>query len=43
MINFDVPMVRPYGFWLPDFETYLHRVGRTGRFGTSGCALTFVE
>lgn len=28
---------------MPDSpDTYLHRVGRAGRFGTSGLAITFV-
>jgi superfamily II DNA/RNA helicase len=33
VINLDVPH---------DGETYLHRVGRTGRFGTLGIAISFV-
>jgi len=33
VINMDMPA---------DPETYLHRVGRTGRFGTRGLALSFV-
>ena len=27
----------------PDYETYLHRIGRTGRFGRSGLAINFVD
>lgn len=27
----------------PDFETYLHRIGRTGRFGKSGLAINMVD
>ncbi|NWX11450.1 DDX25 helicase, partial [Aegotheles bennettii] len=27
----------------PDFETYLHRIGRTGRFGKYGIAFSMVE
>ncbi|NXC22235.1 DDX25 helicase, partial [Corythaeola cristata] len=27
----------------PDFETYLHRIGRTGRFGKRGIAFSMVE
>ena len=27
----------------PDFETYIHRIGRTGRFGKSGIAINFVS
>jgi len=26
-----------------DSDTYLHRVGRAGRFGTKGLAITFVS
>ena len=31
-INYDMP---------PDSDSYLHRVGRAGRFGTKGLAITF--
>ena len=34
VINFDLP---------EDIDTYVHRVGRTGRAGKSGIALTFVS
>jgi len=27
----------------PDYETYLHRIGRTGRFGKSGIAINFCD
>ena len=27
----------------PDADSYLHRVGRAGRFGTKGLAITFVS
>ena len=27
----------------PDMETYLHRIGRTGRFGRKGMAINMVE
>lgn len=40
VINYDVPDL-PNGS--PDYETYLHRIGRTGRFGRTGAALTFVH
>ncbi|QIW96450.1 hypothetical protein AMS68_001968 [Peltaster fructicola] len=40
VINYDVPDL-PDG--KPDYETYLHRIGRTGRFGRTGAALTFVH
>eukprot|EP01132_Coremiostelium_polycephalum_P005819 gene5819-7243_t len=34
IVNFDLPR---------DFETYFHRIGRTGRFGTYGVALTLLS
>jgi len=34
VINYDIP---------DDANTYLHRVGRAGRFGTKGLAITFVS
>lgn len=27
----------------PDYQTYLHRIGRTGRFGRIGVAISFVS
>jgi len=33
VINYDMP---------EDDDTYLHRVGRAGRFGTKGLSITFV-
>lgn len=33
VINFDMPS---------SSESYLHRIGRTGRFGTPGCAINFI-
>jgi ATP-dependent RNA helicase DDX19/DBP5 len=39
VINFDVPSNQH----LPDYESYLHRVGRSGRFGNSGVALTLFD
>lgn len=40
VVNFDLP-VNPDNS--PDYETYLHRIGRTGRFGKSGVAINFVD
>ncbi len=40
VVNFDLPLNRDR---TPDFETYLHRIGRTGRFGKSGVAINFVQ
>ena len=34
MFNYDMPR---------EADSYLHRVGRAGRFGTKGLAITFVE
>lgn len=27
----------------PDYANFMHRVGRTGRFGTDGIAITFIS
>lgn len=40
VINFDLPMTVDR---MGDPETYLHRIGRTGRFGRSGVAINFVH
>jgi len=40
VVNFDLPMTKQQE---PDFETYIHRIGRTGRFGKSGIAINFVS
>jgi translation initiation factor 4A len=34
VINFDLPR---------STENYLHRIGRSGRFGRKGCAINFVS
>ena len=34
VINYDMP---------PESDQYLHRVGRAGRFGTKGLAISFVS
>jgi ATP-dependent RNA helicase DDX19/DBP5 len=39
VVNYDVP-VDVNG--KPDFETYLHRIGRTGRFGRKGTAISLI-
>ena len=31
VVNFDLPTIDKTGE--PDYDTYLHRIGRTGRFG----------
>ena len=40
MVNFDLP-VDTSG--QADCETYLHRIGRTGRFGKNGIAINFID
>ena len=40
VINFDLPQTPDR---MGDPETYLHRIGRTGRFGRSGVAINFVH
>lgn len=42
VINYDIPMKGP-GDAEPDPETYLHRIGRTGRFGRVGVSISFVS
>ncbi|PFH61648.1 hypothetical protein XA68_16737 [Ophiocordyceps unilateralis] len=41
VINYDIPM-KGRGDAEPDAETYLHRIGRTGRFGRVGVSISFV-
>ncbi|XP_069115215.1 ATP-dependent RNA helicase DDX19A-like [Argopecten irradians] len=40
VVNFDLPLTADMK---PDNETYLHRIGRTGRFGKSGIALNLID
>jgi len=40
VINYDLPLD---GEGRPDPETYLHRIGRTGRFGRTGVSINFVH
>ena len=46
VINFDVPTQRVGSGGnerVGDSENYLHRIGRTGRFGTAGIAITIYD
>ena len=45
VINFDLPTVRDEqtGQFSPDFATYLHRIGRTARFGKKGYAINLTR
>ncbi|XP_036601769.1 ATP-dependent RNA helicase DDX25 [Trichosurus vulpecula] len=40
VVNFDLPFNQTGE---PDYETYLHRIGRTGRFGKKGIAFNMIE
>ncbi|OWA52446.1 ATP-dependent RNA helicase DDX19B [Hypsibius exemplaris] len=40
VVNFDLPVNRDFS---PDFESYIHRIGRTGRFGRGGIAINLVK
>ena len=40
VVNYDIPTGARGE---PDYETYLHRIGRTGRFGRTGAAVSFVH
>ncbi|GAA5798224.1 hypothetical protein HPULCUR_003624 [Helicostylum pulchrum] len=40
VINYDMPLDR---LGNPDAEVYLHRIGRTGRFGHTGVSIIFVH
>ena len=44
VVNYDVPdKFLGRGKFEADPQTYLHRIGRTGRFGRVGVAVTFVS
>jgi len=40
VVNFDIPLDVD---GRPDCETYLHRIGRTGRFGKAGIAINLID
>lgn len=39
-VNYDIPRTMNRE---PDIETYIHRIGRTGRFNRTGVSITFVS
>lgn len=41
VVNYDLPVKHESND--PDYETYLHRIGRSGRFGKKGAAFNFVD
>ena len=40
VINYDIPIIQNFGFKHPDHANFMHRVGRTGRFGSDGVSLS---
>ena len=40
VVNYDPPVDKDRR---PDYETYLHRIGRTGRFGRKGTAINLID
>ena len=40
VVNYDIPVERDAR--TPAFDTYLHRIGRSGRFGRKGAAFNLV-
>eukprot|EP00752_Nemacystus_decipiens_P011688 g10373.t1 len=42
VVNYDMPTIG-YSRFEPDPDTYLHRIGRTGRFGRRGVAINLIE
>jgi len=40
VVNYDVPVERDGR--TPQYETYLHRIGRSGRFGRKGAAFNLI-
>ncbi|KAI3607390.1 atp-dependent rna helicase dbp5 [Moniliophthora roreri] len=48
VVNYDLPLMNERGGnksedTHPDVETYIHRIGRTGRFGRKGISINFVH
>lgn len=43
VVNYDLPLIERKNVFVPDIETYIHRIGRTGRFGKKGISINFVH
>eukprot|EP00601_Ochromonadales_sp_CCMP2298_P013938 CAMPEP_0173235146 /NCGR_PEP_ID=MMETSP1142-20121109/10667_1 /TAXON_ID=483371 /ORGANISM="non described non described, Strain CCMP2298" /LENGTH=563 /DNA_ID=CAMNT_0014165361 /DNA_START=31 /DNA_END=1722 /DNA_ORIENTATION=- len=43
VVNYDLPVTRMGNRLVGDEATYLHRIGRCGRFGRRGTAINFLE
>ena len=41
VVNYDAPVEKDLS--TPAYETYLHRIGRSGRFGRKGAAFNLVS
>ncbi|KAH9553673.1 hypothetical protein CY35_08G024200 [Sphagnum magellanicum] len=41
VVNYDIPVKNAHPYE-PDYETYLHRIGRSGRFGRKGAAFNLL-
>jgi len=41
VVNYDIPVKNTHPYE-PDYETYLHRIGRSGRFGRKGAAFNLL-
>merc|ERR1712079_71829 len=41
VVNYELPL--QYSSREPNYETYIHRIGRTGRFGLKGVAVNLVS
>ena len=40
VVNYDIPVERDAS--TPAYDTYLHRIGRSGRFGRKGAAFNLI-
>jgi ATP-dependent RNA helicase DDX19/DBP5 len=40
VVNYDIPITKNHE---PDCETYLHRIGRSGRYSYLGVSISFVH
>lgn len=43
VVNYDLPVLHQGQRLVADEATYLHRIGRCGRFGRRGTAINFLE
>ena len=43
VVNYDLPTERRGTMIVPDHTSYVHRIGRTGRFNRAGTAISFVD